>query len=198
MRKIIRNYGFWIVPGMILGAFLWMLIPKGVFFRFRYNTTVDTIPGSVFQFIFGFSAEGHEVVQVNPVGVFMLLLIVIALVIPWAGKKLRHPYAWEGFLLMVSSILLIAFPFLSLISRHYLDRIEMAEAFDIPITITYALGFPLVLAAVFLFGTGILAFFVDREKSDPRKAWMARTSQKHKKTTPSSKNPIRSQKNHVR
>jgi hypothetical protein len=76
--------------------------------------------------------------------------------------------------------------------------IEMAEAFDIPITITYALGFPLVLAAVFLFGTGILAFFVDREKSDPRKAWMARTSQKHKKTTPSSKNPIRSQKNHVR
>ena len=97
MRKFLRSFGFLIVPGLILGAVVWMLIPNGVTFRFRFNTTVDAIPGSVFQFLFGFSSGGHEIVQINPVGVFMLLLILIAFAIPLVSKTLRHPYAWQGF-----------------------------------------------------------------------------------------------------
>lgn len=198
MRKFLRTFGFLIVPGLILGAFLWMLIPNGVTFRFRFNTTVDAIPGSVFQFLFGFSAEGREIVQINPVGVFMLLLIVIAFAIPIVAKTLRHPYAWEGFLLSVSSVLMIVFPFLSLIGEDYLQRIETAEAFDIPITITYALGAFLILAALFLLGAGILAFILDREKINFRKAWADLTSKKRKKSSRKKTTPVNTEKSHAK
>ncbi len=198
MRKFLRSFGFLIVPGLILGAVVWMLIPNGVTFRFRFNTTVDAIPGSVFQFLFGFSSGGHEIVQINPVGVFMLLLILIAFAIPLVSKTLRHPYAWQGFLLSVSSVLMIVFPFLSLISQYYLQRIETAEAFDIPITITYALGVFLILAALFLLGAGIIAFILDREKISFRRAWTDLTFKKRKKTSHKQTTADITQKNHAK
>lgn len=164
MSKKIWQYGFLVVPCALVLTAILMLIRPGATFQFHFNTTVDAYPGSVFDFIFGFSADRHVIVQTNIVGVFMLLLLMISGVLPFVGKRLRNPYGWTGVLLTVSAVLMVVHPFLSLIGSYYLDQIELAQSFEIPIYVTYSIQIPLILSALLLMGGGVFAFLLAKKK----------------------------------
>jgi hypothetical protein len=94
-------------------------------------------------------------------------------------KAVRNRFVWVGVFLLISSILMVVFPFASLLSEHFLDVIEVTEDYGIPVSVTYSLGFPLILSGVLLLADAGLAFLAASEEfSNRRRASFSSKSQK--------------------
>jgi len=183
MKKIIP-FAPYILPGTILLVAILMFFDQAATFHYTYIADTTSYPGSGWDFLFGYSADGNQVVQANLVGIFMWILMGIAGVIVFLKNSVEHRFFWAGLLLLGASIFMIIHPFLSILSVHFQEVIEVTESYNIPVSVTYTLGFPLILSGILLLADGVFAFLVSKADESSKNRFYQSSSKSQKRPNP--------------